>query len=369
MRSTPLTILLLLVVGLLGCAPTEIDRTYGKRRGAPGGSSVNGTAVLSAMFREAGFRVRSWRRLSPRLDQADVIVWFPDDFEPPTTEQLAYLQNWLANGTERTLIYVGRDYDAAISYWNAVRDDAPPEQAVEVTRRLATIKSEFDRVVTSLPATEETEWFSIRRDLARKTPETLSGDWSEGIDAAKVDIEITTRIEPPADTEVTMLLEAGDTPIAFRRQPDDWSDGQLLVVANGSFLLNLPLVNHEHRKLAGKLVAACSGDQLIFLESGAGGPAVLEHDPDATYATGLEMFTVPPLGTIVLHFAIMGITLCIACFPIFGRPHELKPKSTSDFGQHVSAFGELLERTQDRDFALDALKYYHEHVKKDTPAS
>ena len=32
---------------------------------------------------------------------------------------------------------------------------------------------------------------------------------------------------------------------------------QLLFVVNGSFLLNLPLVNHEHRKLAQRLITAC----------------------------------------------------------------------------------------------------------------
>ncbi len=50
----------------------------------------------------------------------------------------------------------------------------------------------------------------------------------------------------------------------------DIGQSQLLVVANGSFLLNAMLVNHEHRKLAGKLVDAIGpgGRDVVFLESG-----------------------------------------------------------------------------------------------------
>ena len=80
-----------------GCSPADIDRTYGKRRGAEGGTSVNGTGVLAGMFEAAGHRVITWRRLSPKLEQFNVIVWVPDSFEPPTEEQREFLEDWLWN--------------------------------------------------------------------------------------------------------------------------------------------------------------------------------------------------------------------------------------------------------------------------------
>ena len=50
----------------------------------------------------------------------------------------------------------------------------------------------------------------------------------------------------------------------------DVGQSQLLVVSNGSFLLNAMLVNHEHRKLAGKLIDTIGpgGRDVVFLESG-----------------------------------------------------------------------------------------------------
>ena len=72
----------------------------------------------------------------------------------------------------------------------------------------------------------------------------------------------------------------------------EWFDeSQLIVVANGSFLLNLPLVNHEHRKLAGKLIDAVGppGQTVVFLESFAGGPPISD-DPSGGMPTGAEIF-------------------------------------------------------------------------------
>ncbi len=86
--------LVMVALLLVGCSKTtSIDDTYGRRRAADGGNSVNGTRVLARMFEEAGNRVSTARRLSDRLDDADVIVWAPDDFEPPTVEQREFLEN------------------------------------------------------------------------------------------------------------------------------------------------------------------------------------------------------------------------------------------------------------------------------------
>ncbi|MBI2480830.1 MAG: hypothetical protein HYV60_20050, partial [Planctomycetia bacterium] len=41
----------------------------------------------------------------------------------------------------------------------------------------------------------------------------------------------------------------------------------------------------------------------------------------------------------------------------------------ADFGKHIDALGELLEMTQDRQYARDRVSYYHEHVSRDSGAS
>ena len=90
------------------------------------------------------------------------------------------------------------------------------------------------------------------------------------------------RIAQPAHAAAAaeVLLRSGKDVLVSRRPYDE---SQLIVVANGSFLLNLPLVNHEHRKLAGKLIDAVGSPRktVVFLESYAGGPPIRDKDPAA----------------------------------------------------------------------------------------
>ncbi len=407
------SLMMVLPLGLLGCAPGDIDRTYGVRRGTPGGDSVNGTRVLAEMFHQAGFRVNTWRRLSPKLEDYDVIVWFPDDFSPPPADHRVFLEDWLAGGYRRTLVYVGRDYDAGVTYWQKMRPLAPPRQALEVERRLAEAQAELQAARAEQPRERAAEWFTLRTAPAHRRVRQLSGPWSEGIDAAQVEIELAARLTVPRDpqgrplarrrgAEVEELLRSGDDTLVSRLTAVGWGESQLIVVTNGSFLLNLPLVNHQHRQLAGKLIAACgSPGKAVFLESGPSGPRLLHEEPQEAYPTGLEVFTVWPLGIIVLHLTALGILACFAIYPIFGRPREVplpsakvhrglaawfasgyyvahgdassaeKPQRVvrAHFGKHIDALGELLELTRDRQYAVERLKYYHEYVKRESGVS
>ncbi len=369
-----------------GCGPGDIDDTYGKRRGVDGGASVNGTGVLADMFKELGHKVTTKRFLSPRIRDYDVIVWAPDDFELPGDEYQEYFEEWLNDGEGRTLIYIGRDYDAAITYWEKVQP-TPPEQAVEVARRLAKARANYDSERTAMPDGEDCRWFKACRDGAKRhisgkqeTPPDIHGTWCQApkIDPSKIDIQLQGRLEVLSDPpegesggtlETEVILASGDDVLVWKITDDDWSGGRIIVVANGSFLLNLPLVEKEHRKLAGKLIAECgSPTKVVFLESGPGGPLLLDHEPGENYPTGLEAFTVWPIGVILLHFVALGILYLFARLTIFGRPHELSPDAPSDFGKHIRALAELLARTQDSASAAARLAYYHDKVKRDSGA-
>jgi hypothetical protein len=371
-----------------GCAVHDIDTAYGRRRGSTGGDSVNGTAVLAGMFEAAGHKVATRRYLSPRIHDYDVIVWFPDDFEPPDEEAQEFLEQWLQDGRNRTLIYVGRDYDAAVSYWESILPQAPPEQAVEVMRRLAKAKSQHDRDRAAMPASEDGRWFHVSgnhppRSLGkRQAAPTLRGRWCDDgtIDPTRVDLHIRGRLEEPArPTESrtggkfrSQVLLASQQDVLVRRITNThWLDSRILIVTNGSFLLNLPLVEHEHRKLAGKLIAECgpATNKVAFLESGPGGPQVFEEEPGENYPTGFEAFTVWPIGAILLHFVVLGIVFLGTRVMIFGRPYELPRKPVSDFGNHIEALSNLLAPAQDHRYAERRLADYHDKVKRDAGAS
>jgi len=376
---------------LAGCSPQEIDRTYGKRRGADGEGSVNGTAVLARMFELAGAKIQTRSYLSPSVHNFDVIVWFPDDFKPPEEEPQKFLEEWLYRGRGKTLIYVGRDYDATIDYWQKILPTAPPEQSVEVLRRLAQARAEHARACSATPEGKDSRWFRVRGDEPRRyvgrrqeKPAPLRGPWAAdgGLRPAELDLVLDARLEPlkypPHDEFGGQLssetwLAVGNVPLVWRITNPYWNDGenngQIVVVNNGSFLLNLPLVEHEHRKLAAKLIAACGPPpkKVLFLESGTAGVTVYEEEPGTSYPTGFEAFTVWPLNAILLHFVVLGLTVLACRWTVFGRPRQLPRPPVSDFGHHVEALGELLARTQDHAYAQNRLAEYRRQTGGDRP--
>jgi hypothetical protein len=353
----------LLAVG--GCGEPELENYYGRRQLPLVGASVNGTDVLAAMFAEAGHTVAVRRALiTSGMESVDTIVWFPDDFAAPSSEVCQWFDEWLVGRSGRKLVYVGRDFDAAPLYWKKATPLVAPSEQAEYRKR------EQEAVATarpwSRPKAEELdcEWFKIAA-IELKQPHELAGPWSQGVEAPKTEIELTSLIVPHGEEE-PLLTSGGEVIVARQRQPH-WHESQLLTVANGSFLLNLPLVNHEHRKLAGKLIEGLGpAGRVVFLESGRGGPPV---DPPATDSSLWRVFGAWPLNAILLHFAVLGIIFCFARWPIFGRPQTPPAETTADFGKHVDAVGQLLRRTKDRNYALARLPATEEPRAGDVLAS
>jgi len=379
---------LLLLVGLYFLIARGRRETlpvvYGKRRGATAAESVNGTSVLAGMFTQAGHKVRTITRLSPKAQAYQTIVWFPDDFKPPTAEQREWFEEWLGSGTGRTLIYVGRDYDGATQYWNDIQSTAPAEQADEIKRRAATARSEFDKQRAAMPDKEMAEWFTVRRGSGRRQVKSLTGPWAEGIDPKNAEISISGTLEPPDSADVASggsgemisdaetLLASDEDTLVSRIQGETlngYGDGQVIVVTNGSFVLNYPLVNHENRKLAARLVNEAGPGDVAFLESGEGGPDVLDKEPATSIPTGLDLIKIWPLNVILLHLTLLGIIYCIARWPIFGRPKSLPSESMADFGKHITALGELLQKTKDSAYANARLQQYRTQGKRESGKS
>lgn len=361
----------LLLLGLLafaGCSSQELTDEYGVRQLPGSHQSVSGTTALAKMFELAGHKVTSWRYLSPRLrEKADCIVWIPDRFDPPDAEMRAWLEDWLLDKPGRTLIYVGRDYDTATAYWRQMNRGAPPEQAQALARQLSDAQQRFDSRRRVLPTTDEDhDWFTLQGTRRRRDVRTLEGEprWLEGVDPAKLEIELIGRLIPPPSAEI-LLGSEGDMLVAR----EVWGESQLIVVANGSFLLNLPLVNREHRKLAAQLIAEVgTAKNVYFLESGPFGPTILEEDPEQGLPTGLEVFMIYPFNQILLHLALVGVLFGFARYWIFGIPREDRSEHESDFGEHVTALGKLLEKTRDAEYARERLAHYRLASKGDPAA-
>jgi hypothetical protein len=379
-----LAAVLLVIVGygLRGGVRNEtLPDGYGRRRGTENVRSASGTSVLAEMFKAAGHRVTNASRLSPRLNESDILVWAPDDFEPPTTEQREFLEEWLGSGSGRVLIYIGRDYDAAPDYWDHVLPTAPPEDQDEVRRRREFAKVAYKGRRAEMPDQQYARWFTVRRDKPVKKVTSLEGKWAAGIDPKKINIVLRGRLEIPApadkgtaDPEIPAdfepLLRSQGEMLATRVTDPAWGDGEVIVLANGSWVLNYPLVNHEHRKLAARLVNECgaAAGKVTFIESGPGGPPVLDREP-SDGDSPLAFMDVWPINAIIIHLTILGIVLCLARSPIFGRPRDLPTEPAADFGKHVAALGELLARTQDRNYAQGRLLHYRQLAKRESGKS
>lgn len=359
----------------------EIHGNYGQVSGRREADSVNGTSVLARMFEQRGHTVVTWDRLSPKIEKFDTIVWAPDDFKPPAEEQRQRLEKWLYGKSGRTLVYIGRDWDAELAYWKAVQPAAPPDQAAQFASQLAQAQQQYDLRRAEMPKQEFARWFTVHGDKPHRDIRTLQGPWSREINRSKVEIELTGVLAVPTKQELPgyddlsreVLLSSGGDPLVTRVSGGyGWARSKIIVVANGSFLLNLGLVNYEHRKLAGTLIDECGRPgEVLFLESGPDGVEVRESESTSQEdePMWLKWAGVWPLNAVIYHVAAFGIVLCFALFPIFGRPRQPDKESPSDFGKHVEALGDLLARTQDRGYAQGRVAHYEEKVRRDSGVS
>jgi hypothetical protein len=189
------------------------------------------------------------------------------------------------------------------------------------------------------------------------------------LDVAKVEDRASADDGEPLPIQ-NVLLQSKDSVLIQSLQDEEWFSSEILVVNNGSFFLNYPLVNHQHRVLAARLVARC-GDpaKVVFLETGRFGPSISNQEAESEYPTGLEMFNVWPISAILLHVMALGILLLACLYPIFGRARRLPPPATADFGKHIDALGELLQQTREIGYASGRLSHYHQYVKRDSGKS
>jgi len=337
------TVLVGMTVFGAGCRH-ELNTWYG-RRSPPGQDSINGTAVLASLFEQAGHSVYSWSKLTPRLKtKADCIVWFPGRLAAPSEQVCDWLEQWLGEKGDRTLIYVVSDYDAEQFYWESVLPRAPADQQKYISEQIKNARESFKshREAVKWPLTMR--WATLRELKEPKKVDQLSSrnDWSLGVEGAKSHIQLSSSMRLPRGSR-SLLLGNGETLVGRHRV----RDSQILLVANGSFLLNLPLVNHEHRKLAGRLIESVGerAKTVAFLES-YGDPRIASDDPPAEQPSLLDIFTVWPINCLLLHLAALGLVYAFSRWPIFGRPRRLPPPPLHDFRKHLDAVAAHLKRSR-----------------------
>ncbi len=119
-KSGKLTLGMLLAVsclGSLGCGSTASEmHPYGAVTSPGANRSLNGLGLHRKLWEAQGAKCSTPISLSPKLEQVDVIVLVGESYEPPGIQVRQWLERWLANGEQRTLLYFGRDFSADMFY-------------------------------------------------------------------------------------------------------------------------------------------------------------------------------------------------------------------------------------------------------------
>lgn len=343
---------------LAGCGPEELQTAYG-RRVAPGASkSINGTAVFAAMFAQRGHTVQSRSALGDWLEKTDCIVWFPDDFAGPPEPVCSRLTEWLTLDENRLLIYVGRDFDAASVYFDKILPSVEPKQQKQY-EAIREGLAEFYSLRRQSAEAGDFAWFELEDAAPNRTLGPLSGrrEWIAGIDQSRLEIRLGRRIVPRDDAEI--LLASGDDALI---SCIPFGSNRLVLVANGSFLLNVPLVNAEHRKLAARLIdlAEPGSRKVVFLESGPGGPPLSDMPEPQAASGGLSILAKPPYLWVFLSGLMLAALFCMHYAMPFGPRKTLEEAPTTDFGRHLAAVAALLKKTGDQSYAMRQLLLYRQ---------
>lgn len=341
-------VVLALPIALAGCGGARgVESDYGRSLG----KSVNGTGVFARMLRDRGHEVRAATRLDDRLEnRADVLIRFTPYPGPPSREEAEWYAAWMMANSNRRLVLVLRDYDAEHDYWVAARAALDASASDDLKERLDH-QVQASRGETLPPAPQELGdpelWFSMDPKEGSADPcRTLAGPWAEGIDAPKAGL-VARRV--PAATVEGVLLAGDDRVLAM-----EWGlmteEPRVIVVANGSFLLNAALLNHERRPLAGRL-AEWIGDpsrRIVFVE---GSNLMGQKSAGGFHLTR-------SMTWVMAHLAAFGLLGALALATRLGPPRPDEPTGAERPVAHAEALGDLLANSRDAALARTQLEAY-----------
>ena len=360
------------------------DFTYGKSADL----SVNGTSVFANLLRERGHSVSRKRRLTKRVDNFDTIVWAPDNRRLPPEDVTGWIEQWLGKSNSKVLIYIGRSYDANLQYYQDKFENATTENRGKWQRELAEKVMQERRYDYdwSLPIGTDplvAYWFEHDDDTTKVDASKVGGPWANGIDSNAIDLNCGRLLKPLEDynveestpvfympneeeddyyydygyqdeefredkINVQNLLTVDGKPFAFELSTTANPGRKVIIISNGSFLLNYPLMEQENRKLASKVADEATGD-VVFIESDFNWPRIGGNANDP--ALHWSWVGRAPMSYIVPHFLFWGVLYCFVFFPNFGRPKRIQFHPPKAFRSHVQAVAAILRRSKEKSWA------------------
>jgi len=382
-RIAVATAVVLLTMACAGCNPfrNPLPNTYGKVRKDPG--SINGISLFAKRLEQRGYEVKVRNRISPRMNDFDTVIWFPDTDECPSDRATEAIESWLTDGySQRTFIYVGGHYHADLDYLRAIESAVPIDQKEELLRRqneqrLKQQKNSQQNFVYDVQRTT-CNWFD-HEIVPTTTSNQLAGPWVDDMLANEMpEIEYHTLFKSKtvsidwSDWQQQELLTVDEEPFVTQFQSEEYGRDQLILVNHASFLVNFGIVSPQRSALADRLIDQISlrqdedgfggyqNSRVLILESGPS--AIPVRDSDFVNKNSWAWIAEKPMRYIVPHALFWGVLFCFVYFPIFGRPKKLERKSTSTFRNHIDAVAKQFARTGNHDHARNVVKHYQETV-------
>ena len=319
------------------------------------------------MLRQRGHEVRPAIRLTEELSEwAQGIVRFAPYPGPPEEKEAEWYRQWLAGDHQRWLIYVVRDFDTQVEYWTQVRDGisktADPERynEAEAKRVAAAIettsppdKAENSQPKKPKPTGNPHDWFKTEAvSPAPKICTKLEGPWAKDIDAAAAGLSLHDAV---ISDDRSVLLSSEGKPLVLDKSAV--FAGNILIIANGSFLLNEALVKPARRPLALRVAEWPDRElqQIAMLES-----SYVTSDEEETTTLWKLIERMLSFRWVAIQMAIAGVFAALARAPRLGRPRPDPPSGADRPAAHAEALGALLARGRATTESIELLERYRQ---------
>jgi hypothetical protein len=174
--------------------------------------------------------------------------------------------------------------------------------------------------------------------------------WGQDLDPHEVDLPVHQPIAP-GDEDV--LLRGDGHPLAITWRVD--GGGNVLVLASGAFLLNLPMAIPARRPLAERTARWIGQEPRRIAFVSGSSPLGEPHAPPSLIEWIFEDRTT---FRVFLHMSVFALFACLARAPILGRPRGDPPSGVDRPAAHAEALGALLARGKNADAARDLLAVY-----------
>ena len=370
------------ISGCGGDAIPPVATKYGKVNEQP--LSINSTSLFAERLKELGYDVTVRNRISPKIDEFGIVFWFPENIRCPSDEATKAIEEWMDKGGSKTLVYVGADYRADEDYYQAAQKRVSTETKAESQRLLSEAqlatqnrRNSWQDVFLLGRGNTKCDWFDIEVIKPPKHSNLLAGPMADNaILSVAPELPVEVMMSPKQSTakwEVESLLTVDGEDMVYRLADNNsYSNNQIIVVQNGSFLVNFAAVDPNKQSLADQLVAEATSlnedeygfgfgfsQQVLILESEYEIPV---RNTDFVNQNSWAWIAEEPLCYIVPHALLLGVLYCFVYFPISGRPKRTPKKSTATFRNHINAIAKQLSKSSSKDYARRTIEQYQESV-------